>query len=243
MMLLRLPRNDLINLSVKVPFDMTTTRQQFEAAIAQLTQPLNGQFPRPWMTDLTDPVTASLFIVGRNQAKGYGVDRLTHQRHMDALFNRSGESCRGLYLEMSGGNSSPTRVNTDRFRNTLFEAGVEKILETNVECYSTPMSSDLRMPEHKGGAVRGTDIFCSLLHFVKPKILIAHGAGTKEILSRLLGTSLPALPTEFSEPQATDINGMKVFIIPSLAPPAWNKWSSWGAAYLKKVAKSAAVEL
>ena len=217
-----------------------TTNQLFEAAITQLTKPLNGQFPRPWMTDLTDPLTASLSIVGKNQAKGYGTDKLTHRRHIDALFNRSGESCRRLYEEMTGFSPSPTRVNINRFRVVLSGEGIEEILETNVVCYSTPMSSDLRLPQHKSGTVRGTDIFHALLHFVKPKVLVAHGSGTRDTLGRLLGRPLPAPPTELAEPQSTDIDGIKVFAIPSLAPPRWNHWDGWADAYLAKVAKAAA---
>lgn len=75
---------------------------QFEDAIRRLTEPLNGQFPRPWMTELKEPLSANVFIVGKNQAKGYEVGRLTHERHMKALFNRGGESCRRVYDEMTG---------------------------------------------------------------------------------------------------------------------------------------------
>jgi hypothetical protein len=88
---------------------------------------------------------------------------------MDSLFNRAGESCRRAYDEMTGFSPSPTRVNTDRFRAVLAKEGIAGILETNVVCYSTPMSSDLRLPQHTGGTVRGTNIFRALLHFVKQR--------------------------------------------------------------------------
>jgi hypothetical protein len=42
-----------------------------ERAIRPLTSPINGQLPRPWMTDLTDPREALVFIVGKNQRSGY----------------------------------------------------------------------------------------------------------------------------------------------------------------------------
>jgi hypothetical protein len=222
---------------------MDRVQGQFETAISQLTEPLNGQYPRPWMTDSTNPLSASLFIVGKNQAKGYGVERLTHQRHMNSLFNRAGESCRRVYDEMTGFSPSPTRVNTDRFRAVLAKEGIIGILETNVVCYSTPMSSDLRLPQHTGGTVRGTDIFRTLLHFVKPRVLVAHGSGTRDTLAQLLGAPLPAPPTTSTEPLATVVEGMKVFVIPSLAPPQWNQWSGWAESYLAKVAKAAASAL
>lgn len=219
---------------------MVTGVQEFEVAISRLTEPLNGQFPRPWMTDLSDPLSANLFIVGQNQAKGYESSRLTHTRHIDALFNRAGESCRRLYDEMTGFRPSPTRQNTDRLRKVLASAGITRVLETNVICYSTPMSSDLRLPQHSGGTVRGTEIFLALLHFVKPRILIVHGAGTRDTLAALLSSSLPAPPTANTDPRPTTVGDMSIFVIPSLAPPKWNQWYGWADQYLAKVAKAAA---
>lgn len=222
---------------------MAAAQEQFEVAITRLTEPLNGQYPRPWMTELADPSSATVFIVGKNQAKGYESGRLSHKRHVDALFNRSGESCRRVYDEMTGHSPSPTRQNTDRFRKILATEGITRVLETNVVCYSTPMSSELRLPEHRGGTVRGTEIFRALLHFVKPKVLVAHGAGTRDTLSTLLGALLPAPPVGNGDPQPTIVRGMKIFIIPSLAPPQWNQWHSWAEPYLAKVAKAAASAL
>lgn len=40
------------------------------------------------MTDPVDPLSANI-IVGKNQAKGYDSHRLSHERHLDALFNRN----------------------------------------------------------------------------------------------------------------------------------------------------------
>lgn len=217
-----------------------TTQSEFESAITQLTAPLNGQFPRPWMTDLTEPQKATVFIVGKNQARGYSTDQLTHKRHIDALFNRSGESCRKLYEKLTGPLPSPTRKNTNMFRSVLERAGIDRVLETNVVCYSTPMSADLRLPVHGGGIVRGTEIFLALLHFIKPKVIIAHGSGTRDTLNAVLGKPLPVPPSSQSPPQPTAVGGITVFIIPSLAPPQWNQWSRWSGSYLESVAAAAA---
>lgn len=35
---------------------MPTNQEQFHDALKALTQPLNGQYPRPWMTELADPL-------------------------------------------------------------------------------------------------------------------------------------------------------------------------------------------
>lgn len=67
-------------------------REELEAGIWKLTRPLNGQYPRPWMTDLTDPVRANVFVVGKNQATGYPVEVVGEQsRHLDSLYNRNGQ--------------------------------------------------------------------------------------------------------------------------------------------------------
>ncbi len=111
------------------------------------------------MTDLRDPTTATVFIVGRNQRNGYDAEMVGYQEHVDALFNRNGQSCRQLYDRVTAGKPSRTRANTDRLRNLLFQKGIDRVLETNVICYSSPMSSDLANEEHKDGKARGTDIF------------------------------------------------------------------------------------
>lgn len=222
---------------------MTTFQGDFEGAISMLTEPVNGQYPRPWMTDLTDPLSADVFVVGKNQRNGYETSRLTHQRHLAALFNRNGESCRGVYDEITALRPSPTRVNTDRFRKALAVEGIWRVLETNVVCYSTPMSNDLRLPQHKGGSIRGSDIFRALLHFIQPKVLIAHGSGTRDTLTQFLRFPLPTPPASITEARPVMVGALKVFVIPSLAPPQWNQWKNWAEPYLTNVAKAVASAL
>jgi hypothetical protein len=192
------------------------------------------------MTELTNPLSANVFVVGKNQAKGYDASRLSHRRHVDALFNRNGESCRVVYDEMTGFNSSPTRRNIDRLRQMLKAEGVTRVLETNVVCYSTPMSGDLRLPQHSVGTARGTEIFLALVHFIEPKVLIAHGSGTTNTLGSLLGAILPLPPDLPIVPTPTIVGNSKVFVIPSLAPPQWNKWHTWADQHLINVAKAVA---
>lgn len=216
-----------------------TDQTEFELAVSLLTQPLNGQLPRPWMTDLSDPSSAKVFIVGRNQAKSYNAARLTHQRHMDALFNRNDESCRGLYAELVG-SSSQTRQNTDRLRDLLLQAGVDSVIETNVICYSTPMSADLAMPGHSGGRGRGTEIFRALIEAVQPPVLIVHGAGAIKDLSRVLSHDLPLPCKEPGKPVSARVGNTTVFVVRSLAPTEWWQWHGWAWSHLKLVAEEVA---
>ena len=218
---------------------MTGASAEFEETISLLTQPLNGQYPRPWMTNLTNPLEADVFIVGKNQRNGYDCARLgSHDRHLDALFNRNHQTCRQIYDEMTAGKASPTRKNTDRFVQTLASSSVYNILETNVICYSTPMSADLRLGQHAGGSKRGEDIFRYLLTAINPKVLIVHGSGSAKKLSSILRENLDREPRYAQDLCLTSLGNLHIFVIPSLAPPAFNKWSSWANPHLELVAST-----
>lgn len=217
-------------------------RHAFESAISAATRPLNGQLPRPWMTDLTDPIAARVLIVGRNPARGYDATTLDHTRHLDALFNRNGESCRGLYDELVG-EPSPTRRNIDMLRTLLADAGVDQVLETNIICYSSPMSADLAKPAHAGGREAGTAIFRLLLDHVRPRVLIAHGAGTIRDVAAIVGAALPPARSAPGAPVHVESSGMTLILLPSLAPPAWNRWQGWARGHLQAAAEMAAAAL
>ena len=209
-----------------------------EIALRPLTRPINGQYTRPWMTDMRNPAEAKVFIIGRNSAKTIPQHpKLDHDTYLDGLFNRNGSSCRSLYdhaVRDSG--PSPTRRNIDRLMASFAEAGVADVLQTNIICFSTPMSGDLKRPENWEGRANGTRIFETILAIIRPSILIAHGAGTVRDLSRLLGCNLPSVPADrHSGLSYRRIDALlsgaayapHVFVIPSLAPPAWNKWRAW----------------
>jgi len=188
------------------------------------------------MTRLANPMEADVFIVGKNQRNGYECSVLgSHSRHMDALFNRNSESCRQMYDEITGGKASPTRKNTDRSTQILKSDGVNRILETNVICYSTPMSADLRLSGHLGGSKRGEEIFRYLLEAIKPKVMMVHGAGSRNKLASILDADLGREPQSVEDVQISEVSGFLIAVIPSLAPPAFNKWSPWFEEHLKLV--------
>ncbi|MEO2054551.1 MAG: hypothetical protein ABGX83_04495 [Nitrospira sp.] len=218
---------------------------KFERKIKEFTEPLNNQYPRPWMTKLKNPCKADTFIVGKNQRNGYSVEAVgSHQRHLDALFNRNGQGCRKLYDEITSGKASPTRKNCDNFVGILEGVGVRRILETNVICYSTRMSADLWLKTHTGGGKRGEEIFRFLLETIKPKVLIVHGIGASNNLAPILGVDLGNVPCSIDDLRLNDCGGMLVVVIPSLAPPEFSKkWSRWAPAHMTKVAKAVARHL
>jgi hypothetical protein len=200
------------------------------------------------MTKLTDPRAAKVFIVGQNQATEYHVERVgSHDRHLDSLFNRNGESCRGLYEEVTGGRPSRTRPNIEDLTRRLERRGVSEVLETNVICYSTPMSSHLTQQIHTSGRQRGDELFRTLLALIQPPILIVHGAGASKSLGHTFGEVLPPPPQEADDLVVVQLERLKyspfVFVIPSLAQPAFNVWRSWAPAHLENVAGEVARRL
>jgi hypothetical protein len=216
---------------------------RLEVAIREITRPINGQYPRPWMTASTDPASAQVFTVGKNQRNGFPVEIVgSHDHYVNTLFNRGPETCRQLYDRVTD-RPSPTRQNTDYLVRLLASHGVTNVLETNVICYSTSMSADLRQSIHHGGAARGRELFRTLLDIIKPKVLIAHGAGTVEELGGVLGCQLPGPPVAPREPVEARVGDLRVFVVPSLAPPAYNKWAGWAQGHLDLVTRRVADHL
>jgi len=89
------------------------------------------------------------------------------------------------------------------------------------------MSADLLDASNSAGASKGREIFLTVWEAIRPKIIIAHGSGTTKDLGKLLGCRLPGPPTAPGPPISHTLNSADVFVIPSLAPPAYNRWSSW----------------
>ena len=56
---------------------------ELEDRIRELTRPINGQLPRPWMITTTDPRRAEVFIIGMNQSREYPVGQISHQKHLN----------------------------------------------------------------------------------------------------------------------------------------------------------------
>lgn len=192
---------------------------------------------------MTDPAAADVFIVGLNPAKAYPSTAVSHERHIDALFNRNGESCRGIYAEIT--QESPTRGSIELLTAKLSTAGVSSVIETNVICYSTPDSKALRLPEHAGGRERGREIFSMLTKVIQPKAMVIHGAGVRKEFGKVfnLHPDILPLPKHAAEFSHYDLaTGTRVFLIPSLALPAYrtqppgNSFCNWSDDYLNKLA-------
>ena len=208
----------------------------FEDRIRELTIPINGQLPRPWMTTMTDPLKAEVFVIGINQSREYLVDKVSHKRHLDALFNRNGQTCRGLYAEISEGKPSRTRKKIDELAERLKQRGVNNTLETDVICYSTPTSEDLRAVAHASGVKRGRQIFRYLLEQVRPPVLIVHGVAAGKELADTLRTGQFKVPQSAGDVCDVQTEQHLIIPIPSLSPRQFNRWASWSSDLMDQVA-------
>jgi hypothetical protein len=223
---------------------------KFEQLIRKLTTEINGQYPRPWMTNLRDPSRAEVFIVGYNPATAYRSDCVDYERFIDSLFNRNGEGCRKFYTEIT--KQTPTRDNIEMFASKLKKVGVGSILETNVVCYGAK-PKDLNLPEHNGGKKLGKEIFRTLVREIRPKVIILHGKKVREEFRRAF--NLPSLPdTPDTKDKYVQIEldldsqlGLRtqLFVIPSLALPAYQSWPyrplrsfcHWADEYLEEISE------
>jgi hypothetical protein len=75
---------------------------------------------------------------------------------------------------------------------------------------------------------------------IKPPVLIVHGAGAKTTLEKTLQHKLPSCPNNPDSIIMTKLSmdnySMTVYVLPSLAPPAYNKWLEWATCYMEKIA-------
>lgn len=216
----------------------------FEGIVRELTSEINGQYPRLWMTDSPTPESAEIFVVGYNPATAYLSASVDYERHIDALFNRNGESCRRFYSEVT--QQSPTRTNIEWFAAKLLAAGAKNVLETNVVCYGARKKKHLALPQHKGGKKRGIEIFRTLVREIQPKAIILHGSGVRDEFVQAMGCrDVPKPPSTPDRIEFVALDDQTdIFVIPSLALPGFQNWPTrplsafcnWADQYLDEVA-------
>lgn len=223
---------------------------KFEQRIRELTDEINGQYPRPWMTDLENPSCAEVFIVGYNQATAFRSNGVDYERFIDSLFNRNGEGCREFYEEYrktlndtTNKKKSKTRDKIEMFTSKLKNVGVYSILETNVICYGAKYPDALCLPEHNGGKARGKEIFGALVREIRPKAIILHGRKVCDEFSFAFHLrprpKPPKTKDEFVQIELDLGVGLRtqLFVIRSLSPREFNKWQNYADEYLDEVSE------
>ncbi|CUJ69861.1 Uncharacterised protein [Achromobacter sp. 2789STDY5608633] len=210
--------------------------------IEPLVSPINGQRPRPWFTHYHDPASARVFLVGANQASAYKEDAVSHDQHVDALFNQNGLNCEKLYQEL--GFKSRSRTYIDRFCRELGARGIDDVLQTNVICYSTGKASELSKAEHSAGRSRGAEIFRALVSHVKPRVMVVHGSGTATMLRKAFRVEFdgppsntgPATDRIYASRLSIDGGPMEIIAMPTLAMSGVTRWLRWQPRYFALVA-------
>jgi hypothetical protein len=79
-------------------------------------------------------------------------------------------------------------------------------------------------------------VFKLLIDFVRPRVLIAHGAATASDLGAIFYLPLPPPATQTGAPARIVVGDMTIVLLPSLAPPAWNRWQGWALEHLEATA-------
>jgi hypothetical protein len=228
--------------------------QQFRDLIDSLVTPIAGQYPRPWMTASNNPRAARVFLVGYNQATRYDsatVNEMVGNRkgYIRCLFNdqpSEGISCHALHthvLESLNQDPSRTRRKINQIKESLASLNITDVLETNIFCYSTRSAAELR--ENPQGAERGRKIFCNLLKHVRPKVIIAHGKKTVEVLEAMLCSQFPAVSSRTdqwvwnSEETQRELDSKPysplVFTIRSLSSRDWPRWEENAQSAIKSM--------
>jgi hypothetical protein len=214
---------------------MTDEQKLFEE-IKKLTEPINGQYPRPWTTNLPHPMDAEGMIVGMNQATSYLVTDMSHEKFLNAHFGK-GLNSYDLYRSVRS-EESKTRINIEVLAACL----KRPLLESDVICYSTPRAKHLSNAEHRGGKERGIAIFKTVFGFIQPSFTVVWGkAAQTEFLSAVKRSS--TIRDQLIEEEGFAVYQMKfdratlhpglngafntkVFFIRSIAWPEWAKWKN-----------------
>lgn len=194
--------------------------------------PGTGGYLRPWMT-VGDPVDSDVLLVGANAATPIAADAVDRDDYIQALL-KGGAALRHLYDRVRGARGpSPTRRNIDRTTSILTAHGVRGVMETNVWALPTASLADLAKANP---TIRraSQSVLTGLLSIVRPRAVVVHGAAATRGLSRLIGTDLPVAT---AGPVVTAVEP-PVWSIPSLSPPAANKWLPVGWQAVEAMARA-----
>ncbi len=197
--------------------------------------PIGGGYLRPWMCS-GDPAACRVLLVGANPATPFPADGLTRERYLDALVNDDPFQ-REHYLALRGGTPSPTRRTIDRLVSVLRGRGVAPVLETNVWTLPTRDLAALRHADRAVVAASAT-VVPRLIELLTPPVILVHGAAATRGLAAVLGRDLPV--ASVAAPVLWTQGRPAIVAIPSLSPPAANRWLPAGWVLLERLAADVA---
>jgi hypothetical protein len=182
-----------------------------------------------------DPVHSDILIVGANAATPFPPTIVERDRYIELLL-AGGAELRELYARARASRGpSPTRRNIDRASQILLAHGARGVLETNVWALPTKRLADLKAADR---SVREASarILPRLISILMPRALIVHGVEAARGLSTCLGRSVAIAQ---DHPVLTE-GDLIVWSIPSLSPPAANRWLPAGWVHLERLGRAIA---
>ncbi len=206
--------------------------KNLETAIRELTFASEGQYPRPFTTQIQDLESIDGLLLGFNQARPCPADSMSHQKFLDWHMGRCGTS-RELYSKLNA-TPSRTRQNIERFVRTLNRP----ILESDVYCFSSPKASQLSSQ----GKIRGAALSQAVIAAFAPRYMIVFGKKAQECFLKEVRAKNALLSQEsWYEKGHLQIQKLKLnrqalnphfegdfetalIFIPTLSPPGWNHW-------------------
>jgi hypothetical protein len=207
-------------------------RSQLKQLLDEFVGPVGGQYLRPWMST-ADPADSDVLLVGANAATPFPASVVARDRYIELLL-AGGDQLRELYASVRADRGpSPTRRNIDRATQVLVAQGARGVLETNVWAWPTPRLSGLRAVDP---VVREASaaIVPRLMAIVMPRAVVVHGVEAARGLSRYLGRTV-AIARD--QPVLTD-GDVAIWSIPSLSPPAANRWLPAGWTQLERIGRA-----
>lgn len=207
----------------------------FSEFVRRWIQPCGGQWLRMFTTDWPQPSTARLFLVGLNPHSVFAEAGYTESQIFDMHMNP--KVFEELYEQLT-----PTRRRMQWFLKMLKDEGINDIVMTNSNFYSTADADRLKrlMRQRHEGALRGAEGFPALVKWVRPRVVISHGADARTNIEEGLNIKLPGLPTKPGTHLATTVQrpfgqSTDFSVLRSFSDRGWAQWSSWASIHLPLV--------
>jgi hypothetical protein len=115
-----------------------------------------------------NPLTCGIFIIGTNPATQ--MTRNFWSRFWAPGLGFDYTAWQAAYSKTTGGTCSPTRLNIDAIIHEVQATTACGVLETNLYPYETPFRTKVPSLHRK------TDVLEKLLQYIRPEVIVVHGA-------------------------------------------------------------------
>jgi hypothetical protein len=207
-------------------------RQKLEDAVCSMIQPAGDQYPRPWMTMMSNPEEANIFTIGKHPSTKYLSRDIDKKEHFNSLFNNPPMSCHDVYHRIRPKGNTPTRQKLEIIKKKLNSKSLEMIIDTNVSIIN--YDSIINRTEQSAAKSLGEEGFLDIVKIICPKVLIAYGDEANAKISDLFNIKLHCLP-KTSDDRLYFSQGLGgefcekykpwIFFTPPLWDSNWGRWA------------------